>query len=112
MARILYRHAMIFVALFALHFGTAPAKADWHEASSDNFVIYADDREKDIRVFAQNLERFHKAMEFVTGRRVKKAQPFEQGGDFRCRKPEGHPQTLRSQFPDRAGFLYLARRRQ
>ncbi|MDY7099042.1 MAG: hypothetical protein SXU28_12960 [Pseudomonadota bacterium] len=110
MARILNRHAMIFVALFALHFGTAPAKADWHEASSDNFVIYADDREKDIRVFAQNLERFHKAMEFVTGRRVEKPSPsnrvviFVAGSQKDIRKLSGrNSRTVQGFYIPRAG---------
>ena len=44
----------------------ATAHAEWHVAESDHFVIYADDSEKDIRRFSENLERFHSAMEFVT----------------------------------------------
>ncbi|MFZ9395354.1 MAG: DUF1570 domain-containing protein [Erythrobacter sp.] len=52
-----------------------PAHADWYEASSENFVIYADDSVKDIRKFAENLERFHQAMEIATGRKLEKPSP-------------------------------------
>jgi tetratricopeptide (TPR) repeat protein len=53
----------LLVAAFA-----GPAQAKWFEASSDNFVVYADDSEKDIRRFSENLERFHAAMEYISGR--------------------------------------------
>ncbi|QUL36477.1 hypothetical protein [Erythrobacter sp. JK5] len=51
------------------------ARADWYEASSDHFVIYADDKERDIRRFAENLERYHSAMAYVTGRNFEKPSP-------------------------------------
>ena len=51
------------------------AQAAWYEASSDHFVIYADDSEKDIREFSRNLERYHSALEAVTGRKVAKPSP-------------------------------------
>ena len=53
----------------------APARADWYEASSDHFVIYADDSERDLRRYAENLERYHSAMEFVTRRQLDKPSP-------------------------------------
>lgn len=53
----------------------AKAQAAWYEASSDNFVIYADDKEKDIRRFSENLERYHRAMEFMVRRRLPKPSP-------------------------------------
>lgn len=49
----------VYVILAALY---SPAQAEWRQASSDHFVIYADDDEKDIRSFAERLERFHSAM--------------------------------------------------
>jgi tetratricopeptide (TPR) repeat protein len=52
-----------------------PAQAEWYEASSEHFVIFADDREADIRTFAANLERYHSAMEFVTGRKAEAPSP-------------------------------------
>jgi tetratricopeptide (TPR) repeat protein len=39
------------------------ANAEWHEASSDHFVIYANQSEKEIREYADRLERYHNAME-------------------------------------------------
>jgi len=52
-----------------------PVTAAWHKAESDHFVIYADDKRKDIVRFSENLERYHSAMEFVTGRKVGKPSP-------------------------------------
>ena len=51
------------------------AHADWQIAESDHFVIYADDSEKDIRRFAENLERFHSAMAFITNRNFDTPSP-------------------------------------
>jgi len=48
----------------------ASAHAEWVEASSDHFVIYADQDEAAARKFAERLERFHDAMAHV----YKKAQ--------------------------------------
>jgi tetratricopeptide (TPR) repeat protein len=36
--------------------------AAWREASSEHFVIYADESESDLRRFSEKLERYHKAM--------------------------------------------------
>ncbi len=66
--------SLIFLGFVAL-LTSSPAHADWYEASSDHFVIYADDSEKDIRRFAENLERYHSAMKVVTGRDVEKPSP-------------------------------------
>jgi tetratricopeptide (TPR) repeat protein len=52
-----------------------PAQAEWYEASSDHFVIYADDSERDIRQFAENLERYHSAMAFLIERNLEKPSP-------------------------------------
>ncbi len=43
------------------------ARADWLEASSQHFVVYADDTERDIRRFSEQLERYHEAMGVITG---------------------------------------------
>lgn len=53
--------------LFACFFST-PAFAQWHEASSENFLIIADQNEKDIREFIERLERFHSALAYVLKR--------------------------------------------
>ncbi len=54
---------------------SSPLLAKWHVAESDHFVIYADQREADIRKFAQRLERFHAAMSFAFGATTKKPSP-------------------------------------
>jgi tetratricopeptide (TPR) repeat protein len=56
-------------------FAAPPAWAEWHEASSDHFVIYADDKEADIRTFAENLERYHAAMAYLLGLKTAKPSP-------------------------------------
>jgi Flp pilus assembly protein TadD len=38
---------------------------DWREASSDHFVIYAEEDEKEIRKYSDRLERYHSAMSSV-----------------------------------------------
>ncbi len=53
------------VSLAAL--GAAPVRADWREASSDHFVVYADAGEAELVRFATNLERYHAALALVTG---------------------------------------------
>ena len=42
------------------------AQAAWFEASSAHFVVYAEDSERDIRRFAEQLERYHEAMAVIT----------------------------------------------
>lgn len=68
MIRILLAAAMLVLV-------ATPAKADWHVAESDRFVIYADDREKDVKQFGEMLEKFHSGMEFVLGIEVPKPSP-------------------------------------
>lgn len=61
--------ASMFRVLFAVIavWGLAvPAQAEWREASSDHFVIYSDQSEKQLRDFAEMLEGYHSAMEYVT----------------------------------------------
>lgn len=64
----------ILAATLAL-MASLPARAEWYEASSDHFVIYADDKEADIRKFAENLERYHSAMAFVLKAKIEKPSP-------------------------------------
>lgn len=54
-----------WIAALAMAGVAMPAQAKWYEASSEHFVIYADDSEKDIQRFATNLEQFHSAIEYV-----------------------------------------------
>ena len=59
----------------AISLMAVPAKAAWHKAESENFVIYADDSPKDIRRFSENLERFHQAMARLSGGTIAKPSP-------------------------------------
>ena len=59
----------------ALAMLAGPVRAEWHEAQSENFVIYADDRAEDIQRFGEMLERYHAAMELLTGREVSPPSP-------------------------------------
>ena len=52
-----------------------PAHARWRVAESENFVIYAEDSEKDLMRFGDQLERYHSAMELLTGRDVAAPSP-------------------------------------
>jgi len=52
-----------------------PALAAWHEASSDHFVIYADDKPANLERYAENLERYHAAMAMLLGREIDKPSP-------------------------------------
>ncbi len=51
----------LLLAIFSLTF-VAPAQAAWHEASSDHFIVYSNQSEKDVRKFTDRLERYHGAM--------------------------------------------------
>jgi tetratricopeptide (TPR) repeat protein len=64
----------IWMGLAALAFST-PLQAKWHVAESDHFIIYADDSEKNVHRYAEMLEEYHSAMEFVTGRKIAKPSP-------------------------------------
>jgi tetratricopeptide (TPR) repeat protein len=66
-----YRICLFACAVFA----SSPALAGWHEASSDHFVIYADDKPANLQRYAENLERYHAAMAFLLGREIEKPSP-------------------------------------
>ncbi len=51
------------------------ASADWHEASSDHFVIYADESEKEIRKYSDRLERYYSAMSAILPSKKIKPSP-------------------------------------
>lgn len=55
---------LIVALMFVL---PAAAQGEWLEATSENFVIYANDDEANFRRFAEQLERYRAAMEKVTG---------------------------------------------
>jgi tetratricopeptide (TPR) repeat protein len=51
------------------------ARAEWLEASSPNFVVYADDSERDVRRYSEQLELYHQAMEVMTGNDLPEPSP-------------------------------------
>jgi len=53
------------IVLAALILFTQPARAAWHEASSEHFVIYANQNAKSVQLFADRLEKYHAAMAFM-----------------------------------------------
>jgi tetratricopeptide (TPR) repeat protein len=55
-----------FLALLAVLVLPSAAHAEWFESSSAHFVVYADDSERDIRKFSEQLERYHEAMAVIT----------------------------------------------
>lgn len=66
---------MRVVAFVWLLLAAAATHAEWLEASSQHFVIYANDSERDIRRFSDQLERYHAAMALVTGTKVPAPSP-------------------------------------
>lgn len=55
----------IWLAILAL-FNPGAARAEWLEASSGHFVVYANDSQRDIRMFSEQLERYHAALTQLT----------------------------------------------
>lgn len=49
-------------ALFASTIAASPAHADWYRATSNHFVVYADESEADIRDYTTKLEQFDQAI--------------------------------------------------
>lgn len=69
------RFVLVLASLVAILGFGAPARAAWFEASSDHFVIYANDREESVREFAENLERYHSALVLLTNSDFAKPSP-------------------------------------
>lgn len=59
----------------ALTLASAPAQAEWIEASSDHFVIYSEQDAETVRRFSERLELFHASMAFVFPRQQVKPSP-------------------------------------
>lgn len=55
----------VLIIVLACLLETNSAYAKWTEISTDHFVIYADQKEKRIVEFAQRLERYHSAMNWL-----------------------------------------------
>jgi tetratricopeptide (TPR) repeat protein len=67
----MYKPLSILLLLVA----SASAHAEWLEASSDHFVVYGDTNERNLRRFAEQLERFDGAMRAVSGIAPSKPTP-------------------------------------
>lgn len=98
----------IVVAGFALVALAQPARAEWYEASSEHFVIYADDNDADIRKFTENLERYHSALAYLMKREIGLPSPSNRvtiyvvGGDKEMRSLSGSS-TIGGFYIPRAG---------
>jgi tetratricopeptide (TPR) repeat protein len=66
---------VLITAAASFLFISSDAMAAWHEASSDHFVIYADESEKDIRKYSDRLERYYSAMSAVLPSKKIKPSP-------------------------------------
>ncbi|MEP5937266.1 MAG: hypothetical protein ABJ239_02970 [Erythrobacter sp.] len=100
--------SVVLTALAALLLTASPARAEWHQASSDNFVIYSDSKPKNLRRFAEMLEHYHVALGLLTGREVPKPSPSNRVTIYVV----GSERTLRKLYGDKnssvAGF-YIPR---
>jgi tetratricopeptide (TPR) repeat protein len=64
----------LLVALLLLAF-PGIARAEWMQASSPNFVVYADASRSSIERYSQELERYHAAMAYVTTKETTPPSP-------------------------------------
>ena len=64
-----------FLAILAAVLLPSGAQAEWFESSSAHFVVYADDSERDIHKFSEQLERYHEAMAVITQRDLPPPSP-------------------------------------
>lgn len=64
-----------WIVVLALWLVPVAAQAEWLEASSPHFVVYADDSERDVRSFSDKLERYHDAMAVITGTELPAPSP-------------------------------------
>jgi tetratricopeptide (TPR) repeat protein len=91
------RSALAIGLLVACALGGGPgvAHAEWLQASSAHFVVYADDSERDIQQFSQQLERYHAALAMITSVRLPSPSPSNRvtvyvvGGEREVRRLHG-----------------------
>ena len=71
-------------------------------------MIYADDKDTDLRKFAENLERYHSAMAILTGQKIEKPSPSNRVtifvvGDQRDMRALSGSRTIGGFYIPRAG---------
>lgn len=86
----------------------AAARAAWLESSSAHFVVYADDGEKDIRRFSEDLERYNAAMAFITGVKDETPSPSDRVTVFIVRS-ESEVRKLYGEGSKYVGRFYIPR---
>lgn len=69
MRRVLTTVTFLFLVI------SSDASADWFEASSDHFVIYADQSEREIHKYSERLERYYSAMGAILPSKKTKPSP-------------------------------------
>src|SRR3546814_13052333 len=60
-------HLLFAVLTILLSGALSPAHAEWQEASSRPFLVYGDVSARQVRAYAERLERYDSAMRFITG---------------------------------------------
>ncbi len=65
----------ILLALSAFAFLTAPVHAEWRRAESQNFILYSESSEADIREKAAQLERFDQLLRMFTAVESERSGP-------------------------------------
>ncbi|WP_199798875.1 hypothetical protein [Qipengyuania thermophila] len=97
----------LILLLVAALFVTGPAHARWHEAQSQHFVIYANDRPQDVQAFAEMLEKYHAALQYLSGRPAAPVSPSNRVVIFAVGS-ERHMERMADGNPFVAGF-YIPR---
>ncbi len=99
------RFILVLMAALGL---PVPAAGAWMEASSPNFVVYADDSERNLRLFAERLELYHEALELLNGMDVPAPSPSNRLTIFVVRDTRAVARLSASGDNNIAGF-YKAR---
>ncbi len=99
----------VLAFILFLSFAVAgPARAEWREASSDHFVVVADDSEKDLREFTAELERYHAAMGLVATKLEEQPSPSNRVTIYVVRS-DRDVRKLLGEGSDRVAGFYLPR---
>ncbi|MEO1044120.1 MAG: hypothetical protein AAFX04_01630 [Pseudomonadota bacterium] len=91
----------LFLLSLVLPLLAVPAEAAWRKASSEHFVVYSDQSEGDIRDFAENLEKYHSAMAYITQKGEGPVSPSNRVTIFVLR----NQRALRGLYGNRSSFV-------